>query len=60
MKKSPYGLEDKMDFGKYKGVMLIREIIQHDTGYITWLIKNTKFELDNEAYKIYRIYVEES
>lgn len=39
-------------FGKYKG-QLLEDVIQEDASYITWVIENTDWELDNEAFQFY-------
>jgi hypothetical protein len=47
-----YSLEDTILFGKHKGEPMA-DIIDHDIGYVTYLIEEQEFELDNEAYEYY-------
>lgn len=47
-----YSLEDTVLFGKYKGET-IHDIIDHDIGYVDYLIEEQMFELDNKAYEYY-------
>jgi hypothetical protein len=47
-----YSLEDTILFGKYKGE-IIEDIIDHDIGYINYLIEEQMLELDNKAYEYY-------
>jgi hypothetical protein len=46
-------LLDIMPFGKYKG-MSIRDMIDLDCRYVKWLLENTQFRIDNEAFIFYR------
>jgi len=57
MNKKPYSLGDAFGFGKYHNKR-VHEIIDTDPEYIKWLITQTKFELDNEAYTEYRKHIE--
>lgn len=47
-----YSLKDTVLFGKYKGES-IQDIIDHDIDYVTYLIEEQMFELDNKAYEYY-------
>lgn len=47
-----YSLDDTVIFGKYRGED-IQDIINHDIDYITYLMEEHEFELDNEAYEYY-------
>lgn len=44
----PYGLQDRLDFGKYKeAAPTVEEVVRVDPRYIAWLVsvsKNVKFE----------------
>lgn len=46
-------LFDTMTFGKHRGELVVK-VIENDTEYMAWLIRETGFELDNEAYARYR------
>lgn len=48
-----YSLNDKMKFGKYKGLEIL-EIIEDHLNYMEWLLDEVKdFELDDEAMEFY-------
>ena len=54
MTERKYALEDLMPFKEYRGTGLsVNWVILFDTPYITWLLENTGFLLDNEAYELY-------
>jgi hypothetical protein len=53
----PKRLGDKMGFGKYP-VLTLREVLEYDPDYVQWLITNTDFEMDNEAFKVYQDAIE--
>jgi len=44
--------EDKLTFGKYRGVT-IRQLINYDKEYLEWLIQDDIILLSNEAYSEY-------
>lgn len=46
-------LLDTMPFGKYKG-MSVGDMIDLDCRYVKWLLENTQFRIDNEAFIFYR------
>lgn len=46
------GLKDELKFGKHKGES-IEEVINTDSSYITWGLKENTFKLDYNANKIY-------
>lgn len=49
-------LDDKLQFGKYKNYLTIREIIEKDPDYIEWLFDNAStFDLDAEAKEEWRL-----
>lgn len=52
MSFKPLGLEDLMPFGKFKGTK-IRVLIMNELAYVTWVLDNTRLELDNQAYERY-------
>lgn len=45
-------LKYEFTFGKYKGCTL-EEVIRADVDYVTWLIVNSTFPLDNVAFEFY-------
>lgn len=48
-----HSLDDKMQFGKYKG-LTIQEVIEDHLHYMEWLLDEVEnFELDDEAMKFY-------
>ena len=51
-------LYDEMPFGKHRGKLII-DLIENNTEYVAWLIRETDLELDNEAYARYRSVAEE-
>ena len=52
-----YSLDDRIDFGKYKGDT-IREIIDDDSVYIEWALSEVGgFDLDEEATRYYNGYL---
>lgn len=47
-----WGITDPMPFGKHRGV-LIGTLIEDETSYISWLLGNTDFRLDEQALAYY-------
>lgn len=49
-----YGLDMRLDFGKYSG-MLLDDVIRTDTRYISWLVRESAwFKLDSAAERLLR------
>ena len=44
-------------FGKHRGRLLV-DLIENDTEYVAWLLRETALELDNEAFERYRLVAE--
>lgn len=51
-KKTVYGLEDKLRFGKYSGFTL-EELIRSDSKYVWWLVNvSDTFDVDQFAFEL--------
>ncbi len=50
------GLKDRLQFGKYKNYLTIKEIIEKDPDYIQWLFDNVNtFDLEVAAKEEWRL-----
>lgn len=48
-----YSILDEMPFGKYRGD-LVGTVIEEDASYISWMLNNTDFRLDDAAYAYFK------
>lgn len=46
-------LMDEVGFGKHRSSLVI-DVIKNDTKYMHWLIRETGFELDNDAFAVFK------
>ncbi len=52
--KDIYGLQDKIPFGKFKGIT-IKEIVESNSSYLDWALKNVQnFKLTDEVLVVIR------